>query len=82
MAEGEGGPPVPRAAWPVVCKPQLPGAGAIQQPGGEPAVFDQGAAAVGDAFAVERLGAQAAQAVGIVDDGDAGREHRLRPSGP
>ena len=77
MAEGEGGPPVPRAAWPVVCEPKLPRAGAVQQPGLQHAVLDQGAPRVGDAFAVERLGAQAAHAMRIVDDRDAGREHFL-----
>ena len=56
-------------------QPQLPGAGAVQHPAGEAAFFDKGAALVGDAFAVERLGAQPAQPVRIVNDGNAGGEH-------
>ena len=50
---------------------ELPRRAAIQQPGRQHAILDQGALLVGDAFAVERLGAQAARAVRIVDDADA-----------
>ena len=53
---------------------KLAGAGAIQQPACQFSVFDQRAADIGDAFAIERLGAQAAHPMRIVDDGDARRE--------
>ena len=58
-------------------KSQLPRAGAIQQPGGELAVIDQGRALIGDTFAIEGLGAQAAPAVRIVHHLDAICEHGL-----
>ena len=56
---------------------ELLGAGAIEQPGLQHAVLDHRDARVGDAFAVERLGAQAANPVRIVNDGDGGREDLL-----
>ena len=77
-------PAVPRAAWPVVCQPELARRAQIEQPGRQHAVVDDGAALVGDAFAVERPRAQAALPVRIVDDGDRlGRRgaRRACPSG-
>src|SRR5438105_11772774 len=49
----------------------------IQQPGRQHAFVDDGAAAVGDALAVERLRAQPALAVRVVDDRDRLREDAI-----
>ncbi len=61
---------MPRAAWPVDVESELPGAGAIEDPGRQNAVLDQRTFAVGNSFAVEGLGTLAAHAVRIVDDAD------------
>ena len=71
VAPAPGGPPMPRAGIAGRLQPELPRRGAVEQPAGQHAAVDQlGARAVGDALAVERLGAQAAAAMRIVDDGD------------
>ncbi len=56
---------------------QLSGAGTVQQPCRQHARVDQRRALVGDALAVERLGAQPADAVRIIDDPDVRPEHGL-----
>src|SRR6185437_9540232 len=49
----------------------------IEQPGRQDTLVDEGAAPIGDALAVEGLGAQPAPLVRVVDDGDALREDGL-----
>src|SRR6185503_19536809 len=49
----------------------------VEQPCGKPALVDENCGAVRHAFTVERLGAQAALAVGIIHDGNSRREHVL-----
>src|SRR5262249_19744665 len=46
----------------------------IEEPGRQHPVFDDGTALVGNALAVERLGAETARAVRIVDDDTAARK--------
>src|SRR5439155_16419474 len=53
---------------------ELAGGRAIEEPGREGAVLDDGAARARDTFGVEGLRAQPAPPQRIVDDGDAGRK--------
>src|SRR5260221_12838636 len=55
---------------------ELAGGTQVEQPGRQHPLVDEGAAAVGDALAVERLGAQSARPGRVVHDGDRlGEDH-------
>src|SRR6201984_2149199 len=85
VAAGEGGEAVPRGGWRGGAASRVAGGlqaelarGAqVQQPGRQHPIVDDGAAAVGDPLAVERLRAQAALAVRVVGDRDRLRKDPL-----
>ena len=74
---GEGGPEVPRLAWPVRGEAELAGGVLVEQPADEATLGDQRGQAGGPPFGVEGLGGEAAADGGIVDDRDFGTEQAL-----
>src|SRR3954453_20145546 len=58
-------------------QPELPCAGAIQQPCLQYAIVDQRRAPVAHTFAIEWLGAESAQPMWVIDDIDPGGKHWL-----